>query len=296
LDCARILPRLDPGITPVMLTETAYAKINLALHVRARRSDGFHQIESLFAFAEHGDVVSASVREDGDLSLIIEGPFARDLNAGPDNLVLRAADLLKRRFDVAWGADIHLVKNLPVASGIGGGSADAAAALRLLSRLWRLDSAVDMLPLAAELGSDVPACFVSRTLMGTGRGEELELREIDGLSGIPLLLVNPGVSLSTAAVFAGWDQRDRGALIASNLSNILLQARNDLQSPAMALVPQIADVLAVLEGLEGFLLARMSGSGATCFALLRDEYTLNKAAAELKSTRPGWWTMESKLR
>ncbi|MCF8708006.1 4-(cytidine 5'-diphospho)-2-C-methyl-D-erythritol kinase [Rhizorhapis sp. SPR117] len=279
-----------------MLTETAYAKINLALHVRARRADGFHQIESLFAFAEHGDVVSASVREDGDLSLIIDGPFARDLNAGPDNLVLRAARILKRRFDVAWGADIHLVKNLPVASGIGGGSADAAAALRLLSRLWGLDSAVDMLPLAAELGSDVPACFVSRTLMGTGRGEELELREIDGLSGMPLLLVNPRVSLSTAAVFTGWDQQDRGALIASNLSNILLQARNDLQSPAMALVPQIADVLAVLEGLEGLLLARMSGSGATCFALLHDEYALNKAAAELKSTQPGWWTMASKLR
>ncbi|MBK5264779.1 MAG: 4-(cytidine 5'-diphospho)-2-C-methyl-D-erythritol kinase [Alphaproteobacteria bacterium] len=280
----------------MMLTETAYAKINLALHVRARRADGFHQIESLFAFAEHGDVLSASAREDGELLLTIEGPFARDLNAGPDNLVLRAADALRRRHDVTLGADMHLAKNLPVASGIGGGSADAAAALRLLSRLWGLDGSVDLLPIAAELGSDVPACFVSHTLVGTGRGEKLEPGRIDGLSGTPLLLVNPGAALSTAAVFAGWDQQDRGALPALNLSDILSHARNDLQSPAMALVPQIADVLAALEGLEGLVFARMSGSGATCFALLRDEIALTRAAADLQNARPDWWIMESQVR
>lgn len=259
---------ISPVTMPAMLSETAYAKINLALHVRQRRADGYHQIESLFAFAEDGDRLTAETREDGAISLTIDGPFALGLESGPDNLVVRAAEALRSACGVTAGADIRLTKNLPIASGIGGGSADAAAALRLLSRLWNLDPDHDrLLRIAAEIGSDVPACLVSRTLVGTGRGEELDLRDIAGLAGMPLLLVNPGRALSTAAVFAAWDQRDRGALHVGDLDQLLADARNDLQAPAIALVPEIADILAELRKADGLRLARMSGSGATCFAL-----------------------------
>lgn len=277
------LPRSD--------TEIAYAKINLALHVRRRRDDGYHDIESLFAFAEDGDELAATVRDDGALTLTINGPFAAGLDSGPDNLVLQAAKALQNYAGVGLGADICLTKNLPVASGIGGGSADAAATLRLLGRLWSLD--IDMMEIAAALGSDVPACLVSRTLMGTGRGEALDLRAIEGLSGMPLLLVNPGVGLSTAPVFAGWDTIDRGALNASDLTTIVEDGRNDLYPPAAALVPVIADVVASLSAQPGVKLTRMSGSGATCFALFASTQARDAAA---ESMPPVWWTMATRIR
>lgn len=293
-----------------MLTETAYAKINLALHVRARRADGYHEIESLFAFAEDGDALAAETRRDGRINLYIEGPFAAGLSAGPDNLVARSAEALQRAYAVQAGADIRLTKNLPVASGIGGGSADAAATLRLLARLWDIDpgfaqpseagdrfpSSGELFSLAAGLGSDVPACLVSRTLVGTGRGEALDLRDIAGLSGKPLLLVNPGKALSTAAVFAGWDGQDRGALRCVSLEKIAAEGRNDLQGPAMDIVPEIAQVLTALGAIEGIILARMSGSGATCFALMEDEAALARAAETLQRVHPDWWVMTSRVR
>lgn len=282
-----------------MLAETAYAKINLALHVRERRADGYHQIESLFAFAEDGDRLTAQMRNDGAISLAIDGPFAPGLDAGSDNLVVRAAEALRFVYGVTSGADIRLTKNLPIASGIGGGSADAAAALRLLSRFWNLPSRDNggLQPIAADLGSDVPACLVSRTLVGTGRGEELDLRDIAGLAGLPLLLVNPGRALSTAAVFAGWDQQDRGPLhVGDNLKQVLAEGRNDLQAPAIGLVPEIEEVLSELEKVDGRLLARMSGSGATCFALLQDEAALARAAQALQRAHPDWWIMTSRVR
>jgi 4-diphosphocytidyl-2-C-methyl-D-erythritol kinase len=288
---------ISPVTMPAMLSETAYAKINLALHVRQRRADGYHQIESLFAFAEDGDRLTAEARDDGAISLTIDGPFALGLESGLDNLVVRAAEALRSVCGVTAGADIRLTKNLPIASGIGGGSADAAAALRLLSWLWNLDPDHDrLLQIAAEIGSDVPACLVSRTLVGTGRGEELDLRDIAGLAGTPLLLVNPGRPLSTAAVFAAWDQRDRGALRVGDLDRLLAEARNDLQTPAIALVPEIADILAELRKADGLLLARMSGSGATCFALFRGESALARAAGTLQGTHPDWWIMTSRVR
>lgn len=279
-----------------MLAETAYAKINLALHVRARRTDGFHEIESLFAFADDGDVLHAELREDRALSLAIDGPFAGGLSAGPDNLVLRAAEALRRRHAIPFGAAIRLTKNLPVASGIGGGSADAAAALRLLSRLWNVPPDEGLCDLAAALGSDVPACVVSRTLTGTGRGETLELRDVPGLAGMPLLLVNPRKPLSTGAVFAGWDRQDRGALRAESLEDVIAAGRNDLQLPAIALVPDIAEVLQVVGQLEGVRLARMSGSGATCFALMESPAALDHAARWLAKACPDWWIMTSRVR
>lgn len=279
------------AVPPAALSEVAYAKINLALHVRKRRDDGYHDIESLFAFAEDGDRLQAVARGDGRLSLTIDGPFGAGLDSGADNLVLRAAHALKDAFNIAAGAAIHLDKRLPVASGIGGGSADAAAALRMLARLWAIDQ--PMHDLAATIGSDVPACLVSRTLMGTGRGEALDLRAIDGLGGMPLLLVNPGIGLSTAPVFAGWDHVDRGPLVADTLDALIAEGRNDLYPPAVALVPQIGAVLDSLAAQPGVRLARMSGSGATCFALFDDPAQRDAAAAAMPAH---WWTLSSRVR
>ncbi|AUW58539.1 4-(cytidine 5'-diphospho)-2-C-methyl-D-erythritol kinase [Sphingobium sp. SCG-1] len=272
-------------------TEIAYAKINLALHVRRRRADGYHDIESVFAFAEDGDVLSAAARCDGILTLAISGPFAAGLDSQSDNLVLQAGRALQKHGPAGAGADIHLVKNLPVAAGIGGGSADAAATLRLLARLWSVDT--DMQHIAAALGSDVPACLPSRTLFGTGRGEEIDFREIAGLSGSPLLLVNPGKGLSTGPVFAGWDRQDRGVLAAKNLVDLASDGRNDLYPSAALLVPEIDDVLRCLSVQPGVTLARMSGSGATCFALFESVVARDAAASALPKQ---WWRMATRIR
>lgn len=279
------------------MTETAYAKINLALHVRARRDDGYHALESIFAFAEDGDELSAEPRDDGAITLSIDGPFAAGLDVGDDNLVLRAARALDAHLGGGRGAALRLTKNLPVASGIGGGSADAAAALRLLCRLWGVAPSPQALStIALSLGSDVPACVASRTLFAGGRGEELADIHIDGLHEAPLLLVNPGIALSTGPVFAGWDRVDRGALTARNIEMLVTSGRNDLESPALCLEPVIGDVIAALRRQRGVLLARMSGSGATCFALLGTTQERDAAAATIAAGHPGWWTMTSRIR
>jgi 4-diphosphocytidyl-2-C-methyl-D-erythritol kinase len=250
--------------------EIAYAKINLALHVRSREPDGYHRIETLFAFCEDGDVLSA--READALSLEVTGPFAGALAGERDNLVLQASRALDRR--MAFTLD----KRLPVAAGLGGGSADAAAALRMLG------GGADV---AARLGADVPACLLSRTARGTGRGDLIAPVEITGLSGTPVLLVNPGIPLSTAAVFRAWDGVDRGPL------GDWEDGRNDLQSAAIELVPEIA---AVLDALSGARIARMSGSGATCFGLYASERERDAAAARIAAARPGWWLCQTGLR
>lgn len=280
-----------------MIEEKAYAKINLALHVRNRRPDGFHELESLFAFAEDGDVLQASARADGAIRLSVEGPFAEGLDSGSGNLVVQAALALQKAGGSGQGADIRLIKNLPVASGIGGGSADAAAALRLLDRFWDLGTDREaLLAIADPLGSDVPACVVSRTLVGTGRGEALDVRELPGLAGMPLLLVNPGIPLSTGPVFRRWDGVDRGALDASSLEGIVTGGRNDLQPPAILLAPEIGEVLQQLQAATGVLLARMSGSGATCFALFGDVGARDAAAERIAAGQPGWWIMATRVR
>ena len=268
------------------MEETAFAKINLALHVRAREPDGFHRIETIFAFCEDGDRLEVS---DGDgLTLQVSGPFAATLTPGEDNLVLRAARALKERFAVTAGAALTLDKRLPVAAGLGGGSADAAAALRLLSRWWRLDPGEeDLLALAAPLGADVPACVASRSARGEARGDRLEPWADARVAGAPVLLVNPGVPLSTPAVFRDWDGEDSGPLGALEAS------RNDLEPAATALVPEVADAL---EALEGARIARMSGSGATCFGLYFSEAERDAAAARIRAARPLWWQLSSRLR
>jgi 4-diphosphocytidyl-2-C-methyl-D-erythritol kinase len=272
------------------MRETAYAKINLALHVRERRPDGYHRIETIFAFAEDGDLLSAE-KEEG-LSLSVEGPFSDALAGESDNLVLRAARALASRFDVAKGARLVLDKRLPVASGIGGGSADAAAALRLLARLWDLPAGeAELLAIARTLGADVPACVLSRTLRGEGKGDELAMWKDEELAGTPLLLVNPGVALSTADVFARWDGTDRGALPPDPADG-----RNDLEAPAIALAPVVAAVLDHLRRAAGVRLARMSGSGATCFALFDSDAARDAAEAEIRTAQPAWWLLSSRLR
>ena len=272
------------------MEETAYAKLNLALHVRAREADGYHRIETLFAFCEDGDRLT--VGEGDRITLAVTGPFARELGSGDDNLVIRAAYALKDRYEVARGAALILDKRLPVASGIGGGSADAAATLRLLTRWWNLEpSEPDLLAIAPSLGADVPACLRSRTARGEGRGDELDYRAVPDLAGTPVLLVNPGVPVSTASVFRSWDGIDRGGL--GDLPPP--EARNDLQEPALAIAPSIAEVLAALEQSEASLV-RMSGSGATCFALFADEPARDRAEARIAASHPHWWRLASRLR
>lgn len=279
------------------MIETAYAKVNVALHVRARRDDGYHALESLFAFAEHGDQLSAVATDDGAIDLVIDGPFGGTLEAGPGNLVVKAARALQAYLGDQRGAAIRLTKILPVASGIGGGSADAAATLRLLARLWDVRiEAEELAGLALDLGSDVPACVASVTQMVTGRGEGLRRHRVEGLEGMAMLLVNPGVGLSTAQVFGGWDRVDRGPLDAASLEALVAQGRNDLEAPAMAAAPVIAQVLAALAGHQGLRLARMSGSGATCFALFDSDAAMADAAMAVQAAHRDWWMMETRIR
>jgi 4-diphosphocytidyl-2-C-methyl-D-erythritol kinase len=305
----------------VTIVEAAPAKINLALHVRARRADGYHEIETLFAFLRDGD--SVSVEESDRDHFTLTGPFAGALGGEGNNLVLAARDAFAAAHGPLPPLAITLDKHLPVASGIGGGSADAAATLRALARLKGIDPSA-LADIALALGSDVPACLLGKSAMGGGRGEQLCV--IEGLSGIPVLLVNPGVAVSTAAVFRGWDGADRGPLFPRHPGlvpgstvpptpnagamlrggcrdepgmtgwlEVAIEGRNDLEAPARAVAPTIGAVIDSLAAQPGVSLARMSGSGATCFALFDSEAARTAAAQAIRSTQPDWWCLESAL-
>ena len=265
------------------LSEPAPAKVNLALHVRGKLPDGRHELETIFAFCTDGDRLEAEAAD--ELSLSIVGPFADGLS-DKDNLVLLAADQLRQAAQIEAGANLILHKNLPIASGIGGGSADAAAALRLLTRLWNIDPA-HASAVAPNIGSDVPACLLSMTARGEGAGDRLQLLDDPTVSGTPVLLVNPRIQLSTGAVFAAWQGLDHGPLADWRAG------RNDLEEPARVLVPAIGDVLDWLALQNGVTLARMSGSGATCFGLFESEEKRDEAAAACPSN---WWHLASFLR
>lgn len=274
--------------------EVAPAKINLALHIRNRRDDGYHELETLFVFAADGDELFVS--PSAEISLCIDGPMGAGLSHGEDNLVLRAARLLADAADVRTGAALRLLKNLPVASGIGGGSADAAAALRLLNRFWSINWPQDRLAqLAAPLGADVPACVHSRMMIGSGKGDELVPVDLPELSAVPILLVNPRIELSTGPVFRAWDGKDRGALDIDRSFASVLKARNDLQPGAIELCPIIADVLDSLSSLAGVTMVRMSGSGATCFALFDSLPACRAGHDALVREHPDWWVLETTL-
>jgi len=282
--------------------ELAPAKVNLFLHITGRREDGYHLLDSLVVFAGIADRLAFAPAQ--ALSLSITGPFAASLVAEADNLVSRAARALAGETGVhptdvrptgerPTGA-LSLEKFIPVASGIGGGSADAAAALRLLRRAWRVtldDSALDRI--ASRLGADVPVCLRSRPMHMRGVGEILT--QAPAMPPCGLLLVNPGVPLATAEVFrartgaysptvelpTGWDTAQKMAASLSGLTN-------DLEAPAIGLVPAIRDVLRAIAATRGCLLARMSGSGATCFGLFAGAAEAEAAAS--RTGRPGWWT------
>jgi len=270
---------------PDTLIEPAPAKVNLFLHVTGRRADGYHLLDSLVVFAAAGDVLRGEVA--GGLTLEVQGPFAASLSGEPDNLVLRAARSLGGR-----GARLVLEKNLPVASGIGGGSADAAAALRLLCRLWKL-APPDLPGIALALGADVPVCLARRPSRMGGIGERLDAAP--RLPRCGLVLVNPGVAVATADVFRArrgdWSapvELPRAWPDVTAMASDLRELRNDLEPPAIALQPVIGEVISALAAVPGCRLARMSGSGATCFGLFDDPLVAAEVAMRLR--RADWWT------
>ncbi|MFM5885805.1 MAG: 4-(cytidine 5'-diphospho)-2-C-methyl-D-erythritol kinase [Novosphingobium sp.] len=268
------------------MIETAFAKINLALHVRRRRDDGYHELETLFAFVDAGDVLSVAPAPRDELRTL--GEFGGQLTDPFDNIVMKALSTLPR----PQGWAVTLEKNLPVAAGLGGGSADAGALFRLVERAHGLPD--DWHARAARLGADVPACVSSQTCIGRGTGTELEAGPQD-LAGTPVLLVNPRVPLATGPVFKGWDGIDRGSLTEGKARAIALAGRNDLEAAAIALCPEIGTVLASLRNTDAWLV-RMSGSGATCFALFDDAAARDAAAQTIAAAHPGWWQMSGALR
>ena len=268
------------------MIETAYAKINLALHVRGRRGDGYHELETLFAFVDDGDRLSVAPAAQDELRTI--GEFAAGLDDPFGNIVAKALAALPR----TSGWAVTLDKRLPVAAGLGGGSADAGAIFRMVEAAQGLPD--DWAARAAKLGADVPACVRSATCIGRGTGTELEPIDND-LTGMAVLLVNPRVPLATGLVFMGWDGIDRGPLPQGTVREITLAGRNDLEASAIAQCPPIADVLAALAETKP-LVARMSGSGATCFALYECHDVMRAAAEQLGLVHPGWWQMMGSLR
>lgn len=269
-----------------MIAEFAAAKINLSLHVTGQRADGYHLLDSLVVFAGVGDRVTVAPAD--GLGLVLTGPKAAGLRAEADNLVLRAA----RAFGSDRGAAITLEKHLPVSSGIGGGSADAAAALRALAALWGLP-----LPDAAavlRLGADVPVCLQGRPVRMQGVGETLT--PLPALPEAWLVLANPGLAVATPAVFRALARKDNPPMPdmprltdLATLAGWLATQRNDLEPPAITLQPVIAAARAALAAQSGCLLARMSGSGATCFGLFASATAAESAAAQIARAEPGWW-------
>ena len=282
----------------------APAKLNLTLEVVGRRADGYHLLDSLIAFTDYGDTVTAT--EADDLTLVLDGPFGDILVGDPaENLVLKAARLLAAEAGVAPRAHLALTKRLPVASGIGGGSSDAAATLLALSALWGAAPAPeDLARLALKLGADVPVCLMARTARLEGLGERIA--PAPPVPPAPIVLVNPGVGLPTPKVFqarrGGFSKGAgpagvlaRSPADAAALAVALAPHGNDLTAPAVELLPVIGQVLDRLAATAGCLTARMSGSGATCFALFPSDAAATAAAAAIAAAEPRWWTVATRL-
>jgi 4-diphosphocytidyl-2-C-methyl-D-erythritol kinase len=274
------------------------------LEIVGRRADGYHLLDSLVAFTAYGDTVAAEASE--ALSLVMDGPFGAVLATDPaDNLVLRAARLLAAEAGIAPHAALALTKRLPIASGIGGGSSDAAATLLALAELWRLAPAPeDLARLALALGADVPVCLGRRTTRLEGIGERIG--RAPALPPCPIVLVNPGIGLATPQVFRARQGAfsagagPEGVLSASPadaraLAAALARFGNDLTAPAVSLLPVIGTVLATMTAAQDCLLARMSGSGATCFALFAEDTHAEAAAEAIGAAHPGWWATATRL-
>lgn len=290
---------------PGALVEKAPAKVNLTLHVCGRRDDGYHDLESLVVFAGVHDLLT--LHPQSALSIQVSGPTAGA--AGPDdhNSVLKAARALTSRVDGLRTGAFHLLKRLPAAAGVGGGSSDAAAAFRLLARLNAIPLDDPRIVAAAqETGSDVPVCLAPRARMMSGRGEIVG-PALD-LPPVCAVLVNPGVALSTPAVFAGiglkpgeraiWGAHPHIETTESfeSLLPKVRKGRNDMEDSASVLAPVVGHALAVLGAARGARLARMSGSGATCFALFENCHAAARAARVIRRDHPGWWVRSTILR
>lgn len=284
-----------------LLTQTARSKINLTLRITGRRADGYHELESLVVFAGIADTLM--LEPAAHTSLDITGRFAGAIDAASDNLVLKAFNALAALVPGLKGGRFRLDKHIPVAGGVGGGSADAAAALRLLARHNGISfDDARLMTAALRTGADVPVCFVSRACVMTGVGERLS-PPLD-LPELPALLVNPRVGVSTRDVFAALAKaglpkggRALGDIPhdAAGLIEFLKSHGNDLTAPALACAPAIGEVLAALEVLPGVRLARMSGSGATCFALFGTEAEAKAAESHLAARRLEWWVAATVL-
>ena len=282
------------------ITMAAPAKINLYLHVTGKRDDGYHLLDGLVAFAGVHDIITIAAAN--QLKLINQGPFGEGLPTTADNLVIRAAEQLRDLTGIMDGAQITLTKNLPIASGIGGGSADAAAAIKGLVRHWGIHPGhYDLSGLALGLGADVPICLYGQAAFMGGIGEQIE--PVYALPEAPMVLVNPGVGVSTPTIFkvrkAGFSLAHRFDNTPSSfdeLIELLTDNRgNDLMEPAIQTEPIIGDVLKQIELTRGCQLARMSGSGATCFGFYNTQVEADMAASDIKSTHPEWWVVATRL-
>lgn len=280
------------------VVEAAPAKLNLYLHVVGRRADGYHLLDSLVAFTAYGDVLRATPAP--ELTLRLDGPFAVALDGEGDNLVLKAAAALRARCGAA-GAALVLTKNLPVAAGLGGGSADAAAALRALSRLWNVTlGEAELGAIARGLGADVTVCLHNRPAYFGGIGDELA--PAPRLPAAGVVLVNPRVALPTPQVFKARQgpfstpaRFSDPPVEAAALGHLLGERRNDLEPAACTLVPAVEQILAALAESPGCRLARMAGSGATCFGLYDNPVSADIAAGWLAGREPGWWITATRL-
>ncbi len=288
------------GRRPDAVRMAAPAKINLYLHVTGKREDGYHILDSLAAFAGIHDLIVATPSTSG-IHLDVEGDFADRIPAGEDNLVMRVAKALADDMGVAQGARILLNKRLPPASGVGGGSADAAATIKALTTLWGIDPSGDrLMELALRFGADIPVCLMGRTAFMGGVGEELE--PAPPLPQAWLVLVNPGVEVSTPEVF----RRRHGPFseparfsdapaAGAAFAKLLAERRNDLTDPAIEVAPVVGEVLSAIAERPGVQLARMSGSGATCFGLFADASRATDAAMALQRAHPDWWVKAASL-
>jgi 4-diphosphocytidyl-2-C-methyl-D-erythritol kinase len=295
------------ALTSDIGVETARAKVNLTLHVLSRRADGYHTIESLAVFPELADLVGAGPSPSGRTGLALDGEFADELDLlspPPDNLVLRAAEVLSQAARKRL-QPLHmtLTKRIPVAAGLGGGSADAAATLRLLNRLWELrleDS--ELARIGLELGADVPMCIASRPVIASGIGERL--MPAAGIPDLPLVLVNPRFPLSTASVFRELESAERSPMlpIQTKFRSViafviwLRQTRNDLREPARSVTRLAESAVKSLSSDPDCRFARMSGSGATAFGIFAKMSTAERAAERIRLKRPNWWVVATEAK
>jgi 4-diphosphocytidyl-2-C-methyl-D-erythritol kinase len=274
--------------------EFGAAKVNLFLHVLGRRPDGYHDLDSLVVFAEVGDEIELAASHERVVS--VEGRFADAVPNDTSNIALRAVDLLGDAVGRNDGVHVRIVKNVPVAAGLGGGSADAAAVLRGLARLWEIGPSMAFPTVAQALGADVPVCLRSQAARITGVGEMVE--PLEPAAPLAIVLVNCGDALATADVFAACKAYGEGApdKDTDNLTPWVLEGRNDLEAPAIALASGVGQTLDVLRDQQGCLVARMSGSGATCFGLFASAAAATAGAVAIAAVHPAWWVVATEAR